>query len=148
MLKQRMRPEKQRRHGSTFTVIAAEQSSSVTVFRWLQWAKRPRNNGLSTMALRWSRRYTDQGQRLTGGRWPRRGACDGEVAGREEEEFAPRFSGEIRRPKLAGWMRKEYATNWSLNDTDGDRFTHKTSMPCCCTTIIDEYRPDLPRGSR
>ena len=27
-------------------------------------------------------------------------------------------------------------TNRSLNDTDGDRFTPKTSMPCCCTTVI------------
>ena len=83
------------------------KTSSVVVFRRLQWAKRPSNKGFSTTASRRSQRYTDQGQRLTGGRWPRRCACDGEVAGREEEGFAPRIPGEIRLPKLAGWMRKK-----------------------------------------
>ena len=81
------------------------KTSSVAVFRRLQWTKQSRNKGLSTTASRQSQRYTYQGQWLTGGRWPRRCACDSEVAGREEEGFAPWIPGEIRLPKLAGWMR-------------------------------------------
>jgi len=33
-------------------------------------------------------------------------------------------------------MTRGRTANRSLTNTDGDRFTPKTSMPCCCTTII------------
>jgi len=33
-------------------------------------------------------------------------------------------------------MTQGRTVNRSLTDTDGDRFTPKTSMPCCCTIVI------------
>ena len=39
--------------------------------------------------------------------WPRRSACDGDVAGHEEEEHAEQFPGEIKQQKWVGWVRKE-----------------------------------------
>ena len=39
--------------------------------------------------------------------WPRRSACDEDVAGREEEERAKQFSGEVKQQKRVGWGRKE-----------------------------------------
>jgi len=48
------------------------------------------------------------------------------------------------RNDLSGQLNVRHAFNMtrgriairSLNDTDGDRFTPKTSMPCCCTIVI------------
>ena len=40
-------------------------------------------------------------------RWPQRRALDGEVLDHGEERRAQRVPGGIRRPKLAGWMRKK-----------------------------------------
>jgi len=41
--------------------------------------------------------------------WPRRSARDGDAAGREEEECAPRVSSEDKPQGLVCWMRKELA---------------------------------------
>ena len=41
--------------------------------------------------------------------WPRRSACDEDVAGREEEERAEQFPGEVKQQKRVGWVRKEQA---------------------------------------
>ena len=39
--------------------------------------------------------------------WPRRSALDEDAAGREEERLLAAVLGGIRRPELAGWVRKE-----------------------------------------
>ena len=39
--------------------------------------------------------------------WPRCGERDGGVVGREEERQRAAFLGEIKRPRLVGWVRKE-----------------------------------------
>jgi len=70
-------------------------------------AKSGDQSWLDGCVRRRSYRYTKQGQWLTRERWPQRCACDGEVAGHEEEGFAPWVPGGIRRPKLARWMRKK-----------------------------------------
>jgi len=88
-------------------VITAEQSSSVMVYRRLQWTKRPRNNEMSTTASRQSQRYTNQGQRLTDGLWPRRNGISGEFAGREEKGNETRVSGEDKQNWWVGRTRKE-----------------------------------------
>ena len=41
--------------------------------------------------------------------WPWRSACDGDVAGHEEEERAEQFSGEVKQQKRVGWVHKEQA---------------------------------------
>ena len=41
--------------------------------------------------------------------WPWRSACDGDVAGHEEEERAEQFPSEIKQQKRVGWVRKEQA---------------------------------------
>jgi len=87
-------------------VITAEQSSSVMVYRRLQWTKRPRNNEMSTTASRRSQRYTNQGQWLTDG-LPRRNGISGEFADREEEGNETRVSGEDKRNWWVSQTRKE-----------------------------------------
>ena len=41
--------------------------------------------------------------------WPRRSACDGDVAGHEEEERTEQFSCEVKQQKQVEWVRKEQA---------------------------------------
>ena len=91
----------------TTTVNYAEQRSSVRENRRLQWSKWVNNNWLSTTASKRSRKYTDYRQRLTEGLWPRWHARSGEVADLEEEKRGQRVLGNFRRPRLAGWIRKE-----------------------------------------
>ena len=47
--------------------------------------------------------------RLTAERWPRRRSLDGGAAGHEEERRRAAFPGEVKRPELVGWVRKEQA---------------------------------------
>ena len=61
--------------------------------------------------------------------WPQRSARDGDAAGREEEERAPRVSGEDKPQGLVCWTRKELAElGHALLRWRGRWFDSKSSM--------------------